>query len=600
LLCFPNFSEETRAGEAADVLKEAHERYEQSLEEIERDAIMRLDELIDQYSDEGNLKKVLELRAQKTKLLEDRNWPESVLFRSMRAKIRSSRVRAKRELADAYEDAIATLTKERRYDDAVALQEELKQLSEIQEEFDFRSEEPERKEPENEADDLKAEDKSPAKSPVKAKAARPAPPQKRVTSKASSKGLAEALAAQAARTPLVHPLATSDQKFDALSKLVETFYGSLPPQKWTPSQFDEFVEFLGDAATKSEQGLFMPQLGSSDSPFGCIHTTHAWGDRIKGHPGMHWLVSSPTPEEFISRATHLRTKDYWAAINEAASADNLKFWFKSMGCNDAKSVAMLIDRLRTAGAQLSSLDDINKEVGGDVALNGSKLPASNDKDTPKNAAGRKSGPSAGQAATNEDAKSGASKPPEPSQELAKVVNAGDEREVIANRLSTTQAKRDALDKLLRRVSEQHLVTDLTYADCQYLNWLIVVDNRRLLNGVVWFPGTPKAVKGGLRWSASRWSGSIESRIPDVRHRFLILWLTGSKSPEEFIERVHFLRDTGELEPSIPRLFSEDDLKVWLAAIGCDNQEKISEVLGKLHAAHVELPAIKKFIENEGL
>jgi hypothetical protein len=63
------------AQEVTDLLNEAHEQYEQSLEQIERDAITRLDELIDQYSDEGNLKKVLELRAQKTKLLEDRDLP---------------------------------------------------------------------------------------------------------------------------------------------------------------------------------------------------------------------------------------------------------------------------------------------------------------------------------------------------------------------------------------------------------------------------------------------------------------------------------------------------------------------------------------------
>lgn len=590
------------AQEVTDLLNEAHEQYEQSLEEIERDAITRLDELIDQFSDEGNLKKVLELRAQKTKLLEDRNWPESVVFRSMRAKIRSSRVRAKRELADAYEDAIATLTKERRYDDAVALQEELEQLIEIQEEFDFRSEEPERKKPEKDADDPKPEDKSPAKNPVKAKAARPAPPQKRVTSKASSKGLAEALAAEAARTPLVDPLATSDQKFAALSKLVETFYGSLPPQKWTPSQFDEFVEFLGDAATKSERGLFLPQLGSSDSPFGYIQTRHATDDEIKGHPGMHWLVSSPTPDEFISRATHLRTKDYWPAVAEAANADNLKVWFKSIGCKDAKSVAMLIGKFRKAGVDLSALDAIDKEVGSGVASTDNKLPGSNQKASQKNAPVRKPDPNTGQAGSNSVAKSdsGDATAPEPSQKLAALINAGHEREVIANRLSTTQAKREALDSLLGRVSKHYLVPDLTYADCKYLSWLIVVENRRLLEGVVWYPGTPKVVQGGLQWSASKWSGSIESRIPEVQYRFLTLWLMGSKSPEEFVERVQLLNDSGELEPSVPSLFTEDDFKVWLAALGCDNEEKVSDVLGTLRNANIEFPAISKFAQNEGL
>jgi hypothetical protein len=369
------------AQEVTDLLNAAHEQYEQSLEEIERDAITRLDELIDQYSDEGNLKKVLELRAQKTKLLEDRNWPESVVFRSMRAKIRSSRVRAKRELADAYEDAIATLTKERRYDDAVALQEELEQLTEIQEEFDFRSEEPQQKKPEKDADDPKPEDESPAKSPVKAKAPRPAPPQKRVTGKASGSGLFAALAAEAARTPLVDPLATSDQKSEAVSKLVEAFYRSLPPQRWTPSQFDEFAKFLGDAAAKAEEGFILPQLGSSDSPFGVIPGLWTTGDDIKGHSGMQWLVSSPTPEEFISRATHLRKKDFWPSVDEAADADNLKVWFRTVGCKDAKSVAMLIGKFRKTGIELSAFDVIDKEVGSGVASTDNKLPAS-DRDPP--------------------------------------------------------------------------------------------------------------------------------------------------------------------------------------------------------------------------
>jgi hypothetical protein len=588
------------AQEVTDLLNEAHEQYEQSLEEIERDAITRLDELIDQYSDQGNLKKVLELRTQKTRLLEDRNWPESVLFRSMRAKIRSSRVRAKRELADAYDDAIATLTKERRYDDAVALQEELEELIEIQEEFDFRSEEPEQKKPEKDTDDPKPADKSPAKSPVKAKAARPAPPQKQAASKASGSGLAAALAAEASRTSLVDPLATSGQKRDALSKLVETFYGSLPPQKWTPSQFDEFAEFLGNTAAKADGAVLLPQLGSSESPFGYIPATYARGDNIKGYPGMQWLVSSPTPDEFISRATHLRTKDFASAVAEAADADNLKVWFKSIGCNDAKSVAMLIGKFRAAGFNLSAFDVIERELGGTAI--GNKLPASKNKELPTNAAGGTPAIDAGREGSNAAAKSDprVAEAPVPSQELADLVRWGDEREVIANRLSTTQAKKDALDKLLRRASEHFLVTDLTYADCQYLSWLIVVENRRLLNGVVWYPGTPKAVKGGLRWSASRWSGSIESSIPDVQYRFLILWLMGSTSPEQFIERVQVLNDSGELEPSISRLFSEDDLKVWLAAIGCNDREKLSEVLGKLHAAHVEFPAIKKFTGNDGL
>lgn len=590
------------AQEVTDLINEAHDQYEQSLEKIERDAVMRLDQLIDQYSEQGNLKKVLELRIQKTKLLEDRNWPESLLFRSMRAKIRSSRVRAKKELAHAYEDAIATLTKERRYDDAVALQEELVELIEIQEEFDFRSEEPEQKKPENDAEDPKPADKSPPKSPVKAKAARPAPPQKQAASKAAGSGIAAVLAAEAAKTALSDPLATSEQKADALGKLIKAFYGSLPPQRWTPNQFDEYVKFLGDATVKADVYVLLPELGSAESPFGYIPATLARGDEIKGYPGMQWLVSSPTPDEFISRATHLRTKDFSPAVDKATDADALKVWFKSIGCNDARSVAMLIRKFQVAGVELSAFSVIEKEVGSGNALTSKKIAASKRNELPGNAAGGPPDIAAGREGSNAAAKSDptVAEPPLPSQELANLVSAGDEREVIANRLSTTQAKIDALDKLLRRVSKHYLVADLTYADYQYLSWLIVVENRRLLKGVVWFPGTPTAVKGGLRWFAPQVGGVIESMIPDVQYRFLILWLMGSKSPEQFIERVQVLNDSGELEPSISRLYSEDDFKVWLAAIGCDTEEKVSDVLGKLIDANVSLPAIKKFAENDGL
>jgi len=150
------------------------------------------------------------------------------------------------------------------------------------------------------------------------------------------------------------------------------------------------------------------------------------------------------------------------------------------------------------------------------------------------------------------------------------------------------------------VSEHYLVAQLSYADCKYLGWFIVDENRPILKGIVYRPGTPRVVQGGLRWSAEKSSGSIERLIDDVPDRFLILWLTGSGSPEEFIERVGFLSDSGELVPRIPRLFSEDDFKVWLTSIGCESEEEISEVIGKLRAANIAFPAISKYAKKEGL
>ena len=142
--------------EVRDLLNKAHSRYEEQLEEVEREVFAKLDELIDQYADEGRLQKVLELREERTRLLEDRAWPLAIGFQSTREKVRATRGRARRELASAYENAIAQLTKERRYDAAVALRNELDELKKLQAEFDFRSAEPKRRKSAKASDDRQA------------------------------------------------------------------------------------------------------------------------------------------------------------------------------------------------------------------------------------------------------------------------------------------------------------------------------------------------------------------------------------------------------------------------------------------------------------
>lgn len=90
------------------------------------------------------------------RLLEGRAWPLAIGFQSTWEKVRATRGRARRELASTYENAIAQLTKERRYDAAVALRNELDELKKPQSEFDFRSAEPKRKKGSKVSDDRQA------------------------------------------------------------------------------------------------------------------------------------------------------------------------------------------------------------------------------------------------------------------------------------------------------------------------------------------------------------------------------------------------------------------------------------------------------------
>jgi hypothetical protein len=360
------------AEEVAELLNEAHERYEQSVEQIEQEAITRLDELIDRYSDEGNLQKVLELRTQKTKLLEDRAWPESVVFRTMREKIRSSRVRAKRELANAYEEAIAALTKERRYDDAVALREELDELTKIQAAFDFRSEEPGKNKSAKE-EDPKPVEKPQARNATKAKSGTAPKSVKAAANKPSSIDLAAALVAAAAKSPLDSVTATSEQKKEGLKIIVKDLYTQLPPRRWTAQQFDDFIEFFSAASAKVDgKSSYLPNV-APDASTGLWEITST-GRGVSGaedsvkrfavaYPAMQWLVSSPAPDDFVSRAMHLQANEYWPAVNSEFDVDDLKMWLKSVGCTDAAGFKAVLEELGRADVRLAAIDKLRAELG---------------------------------------------------------------------------------------------------------------------------------------------------------------------------------------------------------------------------------------------
>ena len=364
------------AEEVARLINEAHSRYEQSIEQIEQEAITRLDELIERYSDEGNLQKVLELRSQRTKLLEDRAWPESTLFRTMREKIRSSRLRAKRELANAYEDAIANLTKERRYDDAVALRKELDELTEIQATFDFRSEEPgKKKSPED--DEPNPADKPKPQNSAKATAATPPKPKPGASNlnpidfagAAANGDLAGAFSAAEANTPFDSVTATSRERREILSTIVRDFYRQWPPRVWTAQQFEDFVEFFATASAKADRSACsLPGVSLDASTGGGVADSlsgrssgHDTREFALVHPAFQWLMSSPTPEEFVSRVRYLRAKNHWLRISAAVSVEDLKLWLRSVGCTDAEEVKTLLDGFVQAKVTLGAVTALRAE-----------------------------------------------------------------------------------------------------------------------------------------------------------------------------------------------------------------------------------------------
>lgn len=423
--------------EVRDLLNKAHSRYEEQLEEVEREVFAKLDELIDQYADEGRLQKVLELREERMRLLEDRAWPLAIGFQSTREKVRATRGRARRELASAYENAIAQLTKERRYDAAVALRNELDELKKLQAEFDFRSAEPKRKKGSKVSDDLQArrqvldppqkasqpqselpgrptqseesEESEPAMADVRPAAtpampakgpesepavaevrpsatpampatiaenkpavaaappsAAPATRSKSGASKSAAKNeqLAAILAKGTGTISLDDPLATSPEKSEGLRRLVEKVYAELPPRLWTPQQYDEFVEFFVAASVKAGAYSLPPLppaissegLGSGFSPEAV--------KRMAGEcHGPRWLLSSPTPEDFISRAIHLQANEHWPAIDNLTNTDRLKTWLKSAGCTDVERCRAFLRETKEAGVRLKALDQLRTEFG---------------------------------------------------------------------------------------------------------------------------------------------------------------------------------------------------------------------------------------------
>jgi hypothetical protein len=358
-------------------IQEAHDEYEKAMERIDSEALSRMDELIAKYSDDGNLRKVLEVRAQKARLMEERAWPESVAFRSTRERIRSARLRASRELENAYEDAIAELTKEKNYDDAVILRDELDELLQIQKECDFQKSDDAQASQETNTDEDATEvvdrdakrPRKPARKPASDRVVRG---KKTAADAKSPLDLAAALAAEAAKTRLSDPLATSKEKADALLSITKALYMKLPPRLWTAKQCDDFAEWFSNS-TNGADHCFLPEVAPVAGTGPWLLATNAGPRSISGppdglrrfclsRPRMQWLVSSPTSEEFIARANHLQTNESWPDIDRELDLDSLKLWLKSIGCADLASSRKMVDALVEGGVQATAVQQLHAQI----------------------------------------------------------------------------------------------------------------------------------------------------------------------------------------------------------------------------------------------
>jgi hypothetical protein len=211
----------------------------------------------------------------------------------------------------------------------------------------------------------KSEQNKPAVAAASTSAAPPMPSKSGASERATKdEQLAAILAKATAAISPDDPLATSEEKGKGLRQIVETVYAELPPRLWTPRQYDDFVEFFVAAAAKAGSFSLPPIPPAWDGAYlGSVFTIQQVKNMAEEFQGRGWLLSSPTPEEFISRAIHLQAKELWPPLNNSTNADQLKKWLKSAGCTDVESCRAFLRKSKEAGVRLTALDQLRTEFG---------------------------------------------------------------------------------------------------------------------------------------------------------------------------------------------------------------------------------------------
>jgi hypothetical protein len=202
----------------------------------------------------------------------------------------------------------------------------------------------------------------------------------------------------------------------------------------------------------------------------------------------------------------------------------------------------------------------------------------------------------------------------PNEDLLAAINNGPERDVLRDRLATSQQKQSALLSLVDRVETEYPVLNWSYADCEYLSSFVISESPRT-NSLIWpsiefRDSMPRCTYGVNQVMVDVWfytdeGGQItdatprEPTITMARSRWLVAWLLASDSPEEFVQRTQVLLRTNELR-SVNYNLTVDEFKGWIASLGCDNREDVTKVVDKLRRAQVPLAAMAKFVTQEGL
>ena len=221
----------------------------------------------------------------------------------------------------------------------------------------------------------------------------------------------------------------------------------------------------------------------------------------------------------------------------------------------------------------------------------------------------------GRAPPAKKAGASAAKVREPSDKLKEIIDSGDERDVLSDRLATAEAKSQAMSVLYDRILKKYPPKEWTFGDCTFLGdlsvesyagckslrvpYAIKLVDRDVECAFAGYERDPADVyyytadDGGIRDNTPR-----EPTGTMVRSRFYVLWLVSSVTPAEFVSRTKELQGIVDMR-SIDCNLSQDEFKTWLSHIRCENLEEIKQALGDLKRAGVSFTAIRRFSDSLG-